>query len=136
VLPDALAVLDTLDVERSAVIGVSIGGGPCAGPRRGGADAPLLPAADQALFSDPVWLGAMGDGIPAMFAHGVQGSVDDRLADGPGWVSFDVSEVRAPVVVLHGSEDSIVDVARAHHTASIVPAPGWAWSTGWLASAS
>jgi pimeloyl-ACP methyl ester carboxylesterase len=179
---DGLAVLDALDVERCAAVGVSTGGayalalaaaapervtgvvaccaltdmrwpegrllqdnptttGVWEAPSRDAAialvteafgadgskllepppDAPPLPAADQALISDPVWLGAMGEGMPAMFAHGVQGYVDDRLADGPGWVSFDVAEVRVPVVVLHGSEDSIVDVAQAHHTAAIVP---------------
>jgi len=56
-----------------------------------------------------------------MFAHGVAGYVDDRLADGGGWGSFDVGAVRSPTIVLHGSDDSIVDVAQARHTASIVP---------------
>jgi pimeloyl-ACP methyl ester carboxylesterase len=56
-----------------------------------------------------------------MFAHGVAGYVDDRLADGPGWGSFDVSAIRSPVVVLHGGSDSIVPVALAQHTAAIVP---------------
>ena len=56
-----------------------------------------------------------------MFAHGVQGYVDDRIADGVGWESFDVSAVRAPTVVLHGSDDSIVNIEQAHHTAGLVP---------------
>ena len=56
-----------------------------------------------------------------MFAQGVAGYVDDRRADGPGWGSFDVGAVRAPTIVLHGREDSIVDVAQAAHTASLVP---------------
>jgi pimeloyl-ACP methyl ester carboxylesterase len=56
-----------------------------------------------------------------MFAHGVQGYVDDRIADGVGWGSFDVSRVRCPVVVLHGGSDPIVPVAHAHHTAALVP---------------
>jgi len=56
-----------------------------------------------------------------MFAPGVGGYVDDRLADGPGWGSFDVGAVRCPVIVLHGKADSICPVAHAHHTAAIVP---------------
>ena len=47
--------------------------------------------------------------------------LNESGADGPGWGSFDVSAVRAPAIVLHGREDSIVDVAQAAHTASLVP---------------
>jgi pimeloyl-ACP methyl ester carboxylesterase len=85
------------------------------------ADAPPLPPADLALLTDPAWGAAMAEAAPAMFAQGVAGYVDDRIADGVGWVSFDAGAVRAPTIVLHGSEDSIVDVAQAHHTASLVP---------------
>jgi pimeloyl-ACP methyl ester carboxylesterase len=182
-VPDALAVLDALDIERAAMIGVSTGGAYalavaaiaadrvtgviacCAltdmrwpdgrrmvhdpmmsdlwdAPSReeaiamtvavagedgskmfepGEADGPQLPAADLALFSDPTWISAFGQAMPEMFAHGVVGYVDDRLADGVGWGSFDVSAVRAPTIVLHGRDDSIVAVAQAEHTASIVP---------------
>jgi pimeloyl-ACP methyl ester carboxylesterase len=84
-------------------------------------DAPPLPAADLALLGDPAWQAAMAEAAPAMFAQGVVGYVDDRLADRDGWGSFDVSAVRAPTLVLHGREDSIVDVDQARHTASIVP---------------
>ena len=180
-VPDGLAVLDALGVERCIVAGISTGGAYalalaaaapervtgviacCAltdmrwaqgrarqeqlmegiwdAPDRGAAielaverlgadgskmftppaDAPPLPAADQALLSDPVWLAAMAEAAPQMFAHGVQGYVDDRIADGVGWESFDVSAVRAPTVVLHGSDDSIVNIEQAHHTAGLVP---------------
>jgi pimeloyl-ACP methyl ester carboxylesterase len=84
-------------------------------------DGPQLPPADMALFVDPAWLVAFGDAMAEMFAHGMVGYVDDRLADGVGWGSFDVGAVRAPTIVLHGREDSIVDVAQAAHTASLVP---------------
>jgi len=87
----------------------------------GEGDGPQLPPADMALFADPAWLAGFGDAMSQMFAHGVVGYVDDRLADGVGWGSFDVGAVRAPTIVLHGREDSIVDVAQASHTASIVP---------------
>lgn len=82
---------------------------------------PPLPPADMALFSNPEWLLGLVGSLPVMFAHGVAGYTDDRLADGPGWGSFDVSAIRCPVVVLHGGSDSIVPVAHAHHTAKIVP---------------
>jgi pimeloyl-ACP methyl ester carboxylesterase len=60
-------------------------------------------------------------GLREMFASGVQGYTDDRLADGPGWGTFDVRAIRCPVTVLHGGSDTIVPVAQARHTASIVP---------------
>jgi pimeloyl-ACP methyl ester carboxylesterase len=82
---------------------------------------PALPAADMALFSNPEWRKGMVGSLPPMFAHGVAGYADDRLADGPGWGSFDVTAIHCPVVVLHGGSDSIVPVAHAHHTAQIVP---------------
>ena len=57
----------------------------------------------------------------ATFAHGLEGYTDDRLADGVGWVTFDVTSIRCPVTVLHGGSDRIVDVIHAHHTAEVVP---------------
>ena len=80
-----------------------------------------LPPSDLAFFNDPTAMAGFLAGLPAMFAHGPQGYADDRLADGPGWGSFDVAAVRCPVTVLHGGSDSIVPVAHAHHTAAIVP---------------
>jgi pimeloyl-ACP methyl ester carboxylesterase len=84
-------------------------------------DVSPLPPADQALFTDPVWAAAMGDQATQMFAQGVQGYVDDRIADGAGWVTFDVDAINCPVVVLHGEADTIVPVAHAYYTAEIVP---------------
>jgi pimeloyl-ACP methyl ester carboxylesterase len=56
-----------------------------------------------------------------MFAQGLEGYTDDRLADGPGWVTFDVTAIQCPVTVLHGGSDRVVDVIHAHHTAELVP---------------
>ena len=83
-------------------------------------DVQLRPA-DQAMFADPEFLAGLAPNLMASFAQGLAGYVDDRLADGPGWGSFDVGAVRCPVTVLHGGSDTIVAVAHAHHTASIVP---------------
>jgi pimeloyl-ACP methyl ester carboxylesterase len=80
-----------------------------------------LPPADLELFSDPTFLAAYASSFPAGFAQGVVGYADDRLADGPGWTSFDVSAIECPVTVLHGRADSVVDVVNAGHTAAIVP---------------
>ena len=84
-------------------------------------DGAPLPPSDLALFQDPTALPGFVEGLKPMFAHGPQGYADDRLADGPGWGSFDAGAVRCPVIVLHGELDSIVPVAHARHTAEIVP---------------
>ena len=44
----------------------------------------VLPASDLALFGDPGWMKEATAGFPAMFACGLQGYTDDRLADGGG----------------------------------------------------
>ena len=80
-----------------------------------------MPPADLALMQDPTFMAGMTSALPEMFAFSVQGYVDDRLADGVGWGSFDVKRVSCPVVVLHGEADNIVPVAHARYTASIVP---------------
>jgi pimeloyl-ACP methyl ester carboxylesterase len=85
------------------------------------ADGPGLPPKDLEMFTDPLWGPAFMSGFPAMFAQGVVGYADDRLADGPGWGSFDVDEITCPVRVIHGELDTLVNVAQAHYTAKIVP---------------
>lgn len=80
-----------------------------------------LADADAALFTDPAYLATAIETLPPMFAWGVQGYADDRLADGPGWTGFDVSTVRCPVVVLHGEDDTLCPVMNAYNTAEIVP---------------
>jgi len=64
--------------------------------------ADVLAPTDLALFGDPEWMKEAMAGFPAMFAHGLQGYTDDRLADGAGWVTFDVNSIQCPVTVLHG----------------------------------
>jgi pimeloyl-ACP methyl ester carboxylesterase len=88
---------------------------------RGGGTAPALAPSDLALFRDPEWMRGVMAEFPAMFAHGLEGYTDDRLADGPGWVSFDVTSIQCPVAVLHGGSDRMVDVIHARHTAELVP---------------
>lgn len=80
-----------------------------------------LCAADLAFLEQAATDPGQAASTAARFANGVQGYVDDRLADGVGWTSFDVSAVSCPVVVLHGSDDTIVGPVNAHHTASLLP---------------
>lgn len=85
------------------------------------AEGPPLPPSDLAMLIDHPWRRHWMAAVPAMFAQGVAGYTDDRLADGPGWVTFDVAGITCPVIVLHGAADVIADVVHARHTASIVP---------------
>ena len=57
---------------------------------------PPLPQADIDAITDPALLEGAQLREQARFANGVEGYVDDRLADGPGWSSFDIQ-----VHVLH-----------------------------------
>jgi pimeloyl-ACP methyl ester carboxylesterase len=82
---------------------------------------PVLAPTDLAVFQDPTWMTAAMAAFPAMFTHGQEGYTDDRLADGPGWISFDAAAIRCPVVVLHGGSDRIVDAIHARHTSTIIP---------------
>ena len=175
---DAMAVVDHLDIDRFAVVGVSTGGAyalalashtsrviaavaggavsdmrwlegkamnvschPVWNARNrdeafaiatvvyGGHGEQLIPPRgpvgldppDTALFATPAFLSWWTGVVPEMFAHGVAGCVDDRLADANGWGSFDVANIACPVTVLHGSSDGLMPVANARHTAAIVP---------------
>ena len=83
------------------------------------ADGPPLPPSDQAMLQNTwgqQWIAA----LPDMFAHGVDGYTDDRLADGDGWTTFNAADIACPVIVLHGGADVIADPVHAHHTAATV----------------
>jgi pimeloyl-ACP methyl ester carboxylesterase len=76
---------------------------------------------DAVLYATSDFLAWWITYVPEMFTHGPAGYVDDRLADGNGWTSFNVARITCPVVVMHGSSDGLVPVANAQHTAAIVP---------------
>jgi len=80
-----------------------------------------ITAADRSLFDNAGILAIWLRNIQEMFAQGVGGYTDDRLADGVGWGSFDVAAIRCPAIVLHGSSDTFLPVAMAHHTAALIP---------------
>ena len=77
--------------------------------------------ADREMFADTVAAQCWQRAMTEAFARGFGGYVDDRLADGSGWATFDVSAIACPVVVLHGTGDTLVPVANAHHSAALVP---------------
>ena len=80
-----------------------------------------LSESDKAFFADPEHLAIWLRSLEEMFAQGIGGYTDDRLADGRGWDSFDPSSITCPVVVLHGSADMFVPVAHAHYTTTQIP---------------
>lgn len=83
-------------------------------------EAELAPS-DMAMFADAAWFGGVMEQLTVAFAQGVQGYVDDRLAETDGWVELDLSSVRCPVLVCHGSADNVVPPTHGRHTANIVP---------------
>jgi pimeloyl-ACP methyl ester carboxylesterase len=85
------------------------------------AEGPPLAPSDLAMLVDHPFGRHWMASVPAMFAQGLEGYTDDRLADGGGWTTFDVADIACPVVVLHGAADVIADPIHARHTAAIVP---------------
>jgi pimeloyl-ACP methyl ester carboxylesterase len=81
----------------------------------------FLAPSDAKMLEDPSVVAIWQRWTREWLAHGAAGYADDRLADGRGWVTFDVGAITCPVVVLHGSADGFVPVVNAHHTAEIVP---------------
>ena len=86
----------------------------------GGMNAVLSPS-DDALFRNPTWMTPAMHSFHEMRTHGHQGYVDDRIADGHGWHTFDVDAISCQVIVLHGDADRLCPVIHAHHTAQLVP---------------
>jgi pimeloyl-ACP methyl ester carboxylesterase len=84
-------------------------------------DGPPLAESDLAMLMGHPFGQAWTEAVPVMFAQGVDGYADDRIADGPGWDSFDVGAIACPVIVLHGAADVICDPIHARHTTDLVP---------------
>ena len=76
---------------------------------------------DSALVKTKEFLSWWTPFVLEAFKNGVDGFVDDRLADAAGWGSFDVAKISCPVTVMHGTTDGLVPLATARYTASIVP---------------
>src|SRR5215203_713447 len=121
--PHAHAVWDAPDRDAAIAAAVAAHGESGSKMLHGGM-ATALGGLDNDTFADRAdraWMKAAMTGFLQMFTHGLQGYVDDRTADGDGWVDFDVTRIECTVCVLHGTADRIVDVVHAQHTADIVP---------------
>jgi pimeloyl-ACP methyl ester carboxylesterase len=121
-VPHAISVWDAPD--RDAAIAAAVASHGIDGSKimeSADPDGPALAPSDLAMLIGHPFGQAWMEAVPVMFAQGLDGYADDRIADGPGWVSFDVAAVACPVVVLHGEADVICDPIHARHTASIVP---------------
>jgi pimeloyl-ACP methyl ester carboxylesterase len=114
------AVWNATDREAAVAAAVAAHGEHGSKMLSGGMNDALAPS-DAALFRDDAWMTQAMAAFPAMFAYGLQGYADDRLADGDGWVDFEVSRIACPVTILHGAADKICDVVNARHTAELVP---------------
>jgi pimeloyl-ACP methyl ester carboxylesterase len=119
-VPHAHAVWDAVDRDAAIAAAVDAHGENGSKMLNGGM-APALSELDKELFADREWMSAAMVGFPEMFTFGLEGYADDRIADGRGWIDFDVGSIRCPVVVLHGNADRMADVSHARHTAAIVP---------------
>jgi pimeloyl-ACP methyl ester carboxylesterase len=118
--PHAHAVWDALD--RDSAIAAAVESHGIDGSKIiESAEGPPLPPSDLAMLVAHPWGRQWMAAVPAMFAQGLEGYTDDRLADGPGWITFDVADITCPVIVLHGAADVIADPIHARHTATIVP---------------
>ncbi len=118
--PHAHAVWDATDRDAAIAAAVEAHGVNGSKMLGGGMDAGLADS-DRELFADGDWMADAMRGFPAMFTFGLEGYADDRIADGCGWIGFDVTQIRCPVIVLHGTQDRMVDVIHARHTADLVP---------------
>jgi len=119
--PHAHAVWDAPDRDSAIAAAVASHGIDGSKIMESADEGPPLAPSDLAMLVDHPfgrhWMAA----APTTFAHGLEGYADDRIADGPGWTTFDVADITCPVTVLHGAADIIADPIHARHTAAIVP---------------
>lgn len=118
--PHCHAVWDAPDRQSALAAAIDAHGEGGSRMKGGGMSEALAPS-DELLFHDPVWMQKTMAIFPEMFAQGLEGYTDDRLADGGGWVTFDVTLITCPVTVLQGGMDRMCSVVNALHTAEIVP---------------
>lgn len=118
--PHCHAVWDAPD-RQSALAAAIDAHGEGGSKMKGGGMSEALAPSDELLFRDHVWMQKTMAIFPEMFAQGLEGYTDDRLADGEGWTTFDVTAITCPVTVLQGGMDRMCSLVNALHTAEIVP---------------
>jgi pimeloyl-ACP methyl ester carboxylesterase len=118
-VPHCHAVWDAPD--RQSALAATDAHGEGGSKMRGGGISEALAPSDELLFHDRKWMQKTMAIFPETFAQGLEGYTDDRLADGVGWVTFDVAAITSPVTILHGGRDRMCSPVNAFHTAEIVP---------------
>lgn len=78
----------------------------------------LFSAPDQAIL--PQLQGFLGETFAAALVSGLDGWVDDDLAFVSPW-GFDVADIRAPVLLVHGAQDRFVPVEHGRWLAARIP---------------
>lgn len=79
-----------------------------------------LPEPDAELLADEEMFGALVASITEAFRQGVGGYAQDVFLQGRAW-PFEPAAIRAPTLVVHGAQDTIVPVAHSRHTAALIP---------------
>ncbi len=77
------------------------------------------PEPDRALFANQ-YVPHLAAAAKDAFAQGVGGYTQDSWVQGRPW-TFDPSSVSAPLLVVHGDQDTVVPIAHSRHTAERVP---------------
>jgi pimeloyl-ACP methyl ester carboxylesterase len=79
-----------------------------------------IPEADLALYGDEEVAVLLTAARVEAFHQGVGGYAQDVSVQRAPW-SFDPAGIRAPAVIAHGSDDTLLPIAHARHTAQLVP---------------
>jgi pimeloyl-ACP methyl ester carboxylesterase len=74
---------------------------------------------DQAVMRDPVFRPVIEESQAVAWAHGVDGILADYTTAAP--LAFTMSEVTQHVDLVHGADDTIVDVAMARRLDELLP---------------
>ena len=81
---------------------------------------PEMPASDRRIVADAGIRAKLIESFGEALRHSAAGWIDDALAFCTPW-GFDVSEIKAPVLVWHGEDDVFSPVSHAHWLARKIP---------------
>ena len=93
--------------------------GPDGSRMREADDGARFPEPDRELFANQYvpWLASASK---EAFRQGVGGYTQDAWVQGRPW-DFDLGGVAAPVLAVHGADDTVVPLAHSRHTTELVP---------------
>jgi pimeloyl-ACP methyl ester carboxylesterase len=81
---------------------------------------PEMPASDRRIVSDAGIRAKLAESFGEALRHSADGWIDDALAFCAPW-GFDVSDIKAPVLLWHGEDDVFSPVAHARWLADRIP---------------